>query len=383
MPETFQKQAMEFSQSGRRCWTTTFTTAELRRLLPPRTPEQLPLFLQEVNRPINRTHLNALARFLRDTPDWALPPLVLSATPGAISAENGTISAPAEALTTLDGQHRLQAFADLFDRLAVDTAPDPEGETAGLLKSLQNQEISTTIIEVASNAEHRQIFAWFARTRPIDAATREYFDNSDPYSKAAKTAMERSQILSERVVYTASSVPRSGPDSRKLLSLRNLKDLTATMDIGPARAPRAADRERAWEAAKQEKLVTDLVQFFDVFLPSCTPNYAIMDSPQDLTGRIHAHRGQSWALLPETLRLMANCWSRWTNDRRRDAAGLAPVIGALNLQMADAGNDMQNSLAVVAGPRMRFARTRDEAWQKATLHILALAEASNTQGEEA
>ena len=382
MPQTFQKQAMEFAQSGRRCWTTTFTTAELRHLLPPRQPEQLSL-LQETNRPINRTHLNALARFLRDTPDWALPPLVLSATPGAITAHNGTISAPAEALTTLDGQHRLQAFADLFDRLEVDTAPDPEGETAALLQSLRDQEISTTIIEVTSNAEHRQIFAWFARTRPIDAATREYFDNSDPYSKAAKTAMERSQVLSERVVYTASSVPRSGPDSRKLLSLRNLKDLTATMDIGPARAPRAADRDRAWEPAKQEKLVADLVEFFDVFLPSCIPNYAIMDSPHELTGRINGHRGQSWALQPETLRLMANCWARWTNDRRRHGAELAPVIGTLNLQMADAGNDMQNSLAVVTGPRMRFARTRDEAWQNATRHILSLAEASDTQGDEA
>ena len=380
MPDTFHKPAIQFTQSGRRCWTTTFTAEELRQLLPPRQPEQLVL-LTDTNRPINQRHLNALARFLRDTADWALPPLVLSAAPDAVTANDGAISAPASALTTLDGQHRLQAFADLFDRLEVDTAPDPDGERAKLLTSLRAQELSTTIIEVESNAQHRQIFAWFARTRPIDTATREYFDNSDPYSKAAKTAMERSATLADRVVYTAASVPTRGEDSRKLLSLRNLKDMATVMDLGTAKAPRARDRELAWQPENQDRLTQALVDFFDTFLPSCRPNYAIMDNPQDLTARIIAHRNQSWALHVNTLRLMANCWARWTFDRRRNSAQLAPVIGSLNLQMADPGNDLQNALKLVSGPRLRFEKARSPAWEKATSHILSLPPAGDAQGE--
>lgn len=380
MPDAFHKPAIQFTQSGRRCWTTTFTAEELRHLLPPRQPEQL-LLLTDTNRPINQRHLNALARFLRDTNDWALPPLVLSATPDVITAKDGTISAPASALTTLGGQHRLQAFADLFDRLEVDTAPDPDRESAQLLASLRSQELSTTIIEVESTAQHRQIFAWFAKTRPIYTATREYFDNSDPYSKAAKTAMERSAILADRVVYAASSVPKRGEDSRKLLFLRNLKEMATVMDLGTAKAPRARDRELAWQPENQDRLVQALIDFFDTFLPSCTPNYDIMNDPQGLTARINAHRNQSWALHTNTLRLMTNCWARWTFDRRQDPAQQAPLVGSLKLRMADPGNDMQNALGLVSGPRLRFEKAHSPACQKATNHILSLPPAGEAQGE--
>ena len=372
MPDNLEKTALAFNQSGRRCWTTTFTVNELIQLMPPRPPEQLSLFT-ETNRPISSSHLNALSRYIRDTTDWALPPLVLSAPTGSIKTKEETISATPSDLTILDGQHRLQAFADLITSLEVSVAQEPESPAAHTLTDLKAQQLSITVIEVDDATQHRQIWAWFARTRPIDSATREYFDNSDPYSKAAKMAMQQSAVLADRVLYTAASLPTRGPNSRKILSLRNLKDLAAIIHVGITKAPRAADRDAAWLPETQDNLLESLTQFFDTFLPSCVPNYSVLNEAQSLETKIASHRSQNWGLHPQTLRLFANCWARWTNDRRQDQSTLAPVIGNLNLQPADPGNDMQNSLALISGPRLRFDKTRSPAWETATKTILSLA----------
>ena len=380
MAETFQKEALQFTQSGRRSWTTTFTLRDLTRLLPPRPPEQLSLFT-ETNRPINRNHLSSLARYIRDTPNWALPPLVLSAVPGAIQAQNGTITVPPDAVAVLDGQHRLQAFAALFNDMEIAATQKPDTDEAKALQHLASQELAATIIEVQDNAEHRQIFAWLARTRPIDPATREYFDNSDPYSKAAKTAMESSATLSGRVLYTAASLPPRGSGSRSILTLRNLKELTAVMHVGITKPPKPADREVAWQTETQEHLVHSLVHFFDTFLPKCKPNCAILDDTTALDSRIASHRSQNWALHVNTIRLIGNCWARWTINRNKEESALAETIGNLNFQIADPANEMQNTLALVTGPRLRFEKARSPAWDKATTHILALATDDNAQGD--
>ena len=380
MPEVFEKTALQFTQSGRWSWTTTFTSRDLTRILPPRPPEQLSLFT-ETNRPLNRAHLNSLARYIRDTQNWALPPLVLSAVPGTIKAANGTISVPQEAVAVLDGQHRLQAFADLFNHLEIAAAQRPDSDEAKALEHLSQQELATTIIEVQDNAEHRQIFAWFARTRPIDTATREYFDNSDPYSKAAKSAMESSAVLTGRVLYTAATLPQRGQGSRNLLTLRNLKELTAVIHLGITQAPRASDREVAWQHDTQEHLTRSLVHFFDTFLPSCQPNYSALDDMTTLDTRIAAHRSQSWALHVNTIRLIANCWARWSINRNKEDYPLARAIGSLNFQIADPANEMQNGLALVSSPRLRFEKARSPAWDAATAHILALAANENAQGD--
>ena len=373
MTETFTKPAIEYQQSGRTCWATTFTVAELRKLRPPREPENLSLFT-ETNRPINRRHLDGLSRFLLDTPDWALPPIVLSAAPGAVASQRGKITMNADSVQTLDGQHRLQAFAQIYDRLELDAATDPSGSATAQLRQLKTQELPVAITEVATNTEHRQIFAWFARTKPIDSATREFFDQSNPFGKAAKTAMDASAVLMDRVTWKDPSVPRKGADSRKLLSLKNLKEIATVIQLGVSRAPKAADREAAWEPETQARLASLLSEFFDVFLPSCQPNYQLLDELPQLESRILSHRQRSYALDPMAIRLIINAWARWKIDRNRDPEILSPVIGQLNLQRADPGNDMVNRLAVVTNPGLKFEKLRSSKWDEATSAILQMAQ---------
>lgn len=369
MTTSFAKPAIQYSQSGRRAWVTTLSVKDLEQLQTRQQPVQLEM-LTEYNRPINRHHLSSLHRFLLDNDNWALPAIVLSASPGAVAQEGGNISATASSLQILDGQHRIQAFAELRTQLITQGTDEARGK----LQALEAQELSAVIIETNSPSEHRQLFAWFARTRPIDAATREYFDQSDPYAKAAKDAMERSVVLNGRVLYTATSLPRRGPDQRKLTTLRQLKELPTVIHIGIGRAPRPADREIAWQENVQSDLSDSLVQFFDQFLPSCAPNYEVLDDTAALDASIVAHRHQHYSLEPQMLRLVADVWSRHTKDRSRDPVKLSQVIGSLNLRRTDPGNDVLNKLALADPEKHRFERPRSPAWYDASKTLLELAQ---------
>ena len=77
------KEATQFNQPGRTGYLLKMTTEELVQILPTREAEQLALFT-DTNRPITPKHLGSIEKFLADTPDWAMPAIVLSARPGNI-----------------------------------------------------------------------------------------------------------------------------------------------------------------------------------------------------------------------------------------------------------------------------------------------------------
>ena len=80
MSETLKKQAQKFTQTERTGWILKMTAWEITQVLPPRQPEQLSLFT-DTNRPITGRHLDSIERFLTDTPDWAMPSIILAVAP--------------------------------------------------------------------------------------------------------------------------------------------------------------------------------------------------------------------------------------------------------------------------------------------------------------
>ena len=370
-------EAIQFNQPGRTGYMLKMTVEELVRVLPARQPEQLSLFT-DINRPIAPRHLGTIERFLRDTPDWAMPAIVLSARPGEIRTRGKKIAAEPGAVDVLDGQHRLQAFSNLLHQWEMDAPRDDTGETRKKLDQLREQELPAVIFEVQSNAEHRQMFAWFARNKPIEPAVREFFDQSDPFGKVAKEAMERSQVLQEHVTWKSRNLPQRGEDALKLLTLNQLKEIATTIRVGIRRSPTAAQREQCWEPDTQQELLERTVSFFDAFLPGCQPNYRVLDNPGELAKDIRGDRNVSYACHPQVIRLMANAWARWRFDRGMDPEPLQAVIGALNLRSADHENVLQQDWQVLArrGTSMRFQGLRHESWEKATTEILRLAGAA-------
>ena len=373
MATGLDREAIAFNQPGRKGYLLKMTTEELVQVLPARADEQLALFT-ETNRPITARHLGTIEKFLTDTPDWAMPAIVLSARPGEIQPKGRQITAAPGALEVLDGQHRLQAFSNILHEWTIAAPRDESGQTQERLETIRRQELPVCVFEVQSNSEHRQMFAWFARNKPIEAAVREFFDQSDPFGKAAKEAMEKSVVLQDHVTWKVRSLPARGEDAVKLLTLNQLKEIATTIRLGIRRTPRTADRDQCWQPETQQELQDRLVDFFDSFLPSCQPNYAVLDNPREIEKNARGDRNASYACHPQLLRLMANAWARWRFDRGRAQADLAGVVGKLNLRMADPDNVVYGEWELIArGRTNRFQGVRHESWEKATTEILRLA----------
>ena len=345
------------------------TAKEIIQLLPTRAPEQLKLFT-ETNRPITGRHLDSIETFLKDTPNWAMPSITLAVTPGQVTSKTGSIEVDSYDLQILDGQHRIQAFSNVIHELEINVPGDQSNGFQERLNQIVNQEIPVIIFEVASKQDQRQIFAWFARSKPIEPAVREFFDESDPFNKAAKAAMDTSKVLDDRVTYETKTIP---PKGRHLLSLSNLKDITTTIQIGIRRAPKIDDREARWQPDTQAALKDRTMEFFDDFRPTCLPNYQLLTHLEEFHGKILFERSLSYALNPMIIRLMANVWARWTMDYEERPEKLAQYIGRLKLRRADPLNDAETSLSVVQGPKKRMQGLRDKSWEEATTRIITAA----------
>ena len=370
---TFTKKAMGFTQTDRTGWTLNMTVDEIIQMAPAREPEQLVFNLfGETNRPITGRHLESIERFLEDTPDWAVPAIILAADPGTVSEKGGRITAETDEIRILDGQHRIQAFSNVIHEMQIATGGESQpGDTQDRLDNMRTQELPVVILQVKDKRDQRQIFAWFARNRPIEPAVREYFDESDPFSKAAKAVMEDSRILDGNVTYKVKTVP---PKDREFLSLNNLKEMAITIQLGIRRTPRAEDRTACWETETQEALQKNLLEFFDDFLPSCRPNYEILSEPAGIRSKILQERSISHACHPLVIRLIANAWARWTKEYEREPEKLASYIGQLKLKRADPLNDLEDSFGVITGDKKKFQGIRHKSWEDATILITRAAQ---------
>ena len=369
MSDTITKPAVKFSQTDLSGWVTTMTAEELTDLVPPRPPEQLSLFT-ETNRPITSRHLDSIEKFLEETQDWAIPTITLAAPPNTIRATRGQIELHPDYIKVLDGQHRIQAFANLIHELQVKRGEDDEKKDK--LKSIKEQELPVAIFEVKNNRDQRQLFAWFARNKPIEAAVREYFDESDPFGKAAKIAMEDSKVLQGNVTYEKKTL---GPKDRQLLTLSTLKDIATTIQLGTRRAAKAEDKSACWEQNVQDNLQKNLAEFFDDFLPGCGTNYEILKNPKDLQTNTIRDKSTSFALHPVIIRLIANVWARWTIDHQEDPKDLADCVANLKLRRADPLNDIEETLKLATKAKAKFPGLRDKAWEEATIHLIQEAKA--------
>ena len=372
MAESFTKKATQYHQTDRTGWVTTMTVQEIAELAPKRGPEQLTLFT-ETNRPITPRHLDSIERFLDTTPNWAMPAIVLAVNPGAVAVRGANITLDPQNLKTLDGQHRIQAIDNLVHQYKTNPSRDPNQDPKAKLETLSQQEMPVVILQVHDDHDQRQLFAWFARNRPIEPTVRDYFDNTDPFNTIAKKVMWDSRTLGgeRRVTYQVRSVPAR---SKQLLSLSNLNEIVTTIRQGTARAPRAADRAACWDDEVQQHLYHSAMEFFDDFLPSCRPNYQILADLDQYDRLILNERSTSYATFFHVIRLVANAWARWTQDPTSPPAEkLANHIGSLRLQRADPTNDIEHTLEVFAGPRKKPKGLRDPAWEQATATITGAA----------
>ena len=376
MPEELIREGYSLTQSGRTVWNVNLTVAELLQVAPVRENQDLTLFT-DTNRPVTTRHRDGIIKFLSEYSDWALPPVALAARPGQITGNGGTVTLPADgSINVLDGQHRVQALYTLQAKRKEEETEAAGEENSGGHAKLLAEGIPVIIYEVRNNEEQAQLFSWFGRSRSVENAIREYYDRSDPYGASAKEAIVGSSTLNGKVTWHTASVPKKGEEANALLTFRELKTISTTIQTGIRKAPTPEQRKACREDDALRMLTDDIVELFDEFLPSCLPIYA------ELKGHVRLDRSVSHALHPQTLRLVANTWARWKRDRNQGPEHLRTVITKLNMKMADPGNDLIGRLALMDGLTLRFKRPSDRAWDLATAVLLDEAEELRTTEEE-
>ena len=371
------KPALKFSQTDRIGWTTNMTIEEITTLLPARPSDQLALFT-ETNRPINSRHMDGIVKFLDETIDWAMPSIILAADPGRVQEQDNTITVRPATLRILDGQHRLEAIAALTHRLGYTAnIEDQEREqNSHKLQSLKDSEIPVVIFQVKTLNDQKQMFAWFARNRPIESTNRNYFDQADPFNNAAKGTLEQSQVLQCRVDHTKT---RTKATDNCLFTLNELKSLAETLVTGTKRGASRQDREYYKTQPRQDEIQSNLVRFFDDFLPTCGQDYAKLTKSAALDNELAYPRNGTYAYDYPVLRLILNAWARWVEDTSNENDQLANAIATLNLSKTNPENDVSGSLKLLDQDTLKFKNPRDKAWQEATYTLMSTARKNETR----
>ena len=369
MADTIKKPAIEFIQTNRIGWTTSMTIEEITQLLPPR-PIADQLSFTQTNRPINPKHVAGITRYLQDTPNWAMPSIILAATPDQIKTQDGHIQIATGQLQILDGQHRVQALSDYKEH--VKSTPQKGTQAARRAKADQilQSEFPVVIFEVKDTQDHRQMFAWFARNRPIESPVREYFDNTDPFNNAAKVAATKSTILNGRVNFEKGRIE---PQDPKFVTLTNLREIATIIEIGIRRPAKDTDRQACWQESNQNNLQDKLAEFFDEFLPECQPNYTLLVEPDQLDRQLVYERNATFAFDAQLIKLIANAWARWTHDYNRPSEKLSGYIGQLDVRRTSPINSLEKTLKIVNPDTKKYENARDRSWERATDLILRLA----------
>ena len=372
MSEPIAKEAMEFIQTDRTGWVTKMSVREITQLLPRRNLEQLPLFT-ETNRPISENHLRGIAKYLEETPNWAMPSIVLATDADGVGkgADRGTIEIQPESLRILDGQHRVQALSNFTAKLAEGAERQASTEQGASearirLNEAMNSELPVVIFEVQSIDDQKQMFAWFARNRPIEAAVRSWFDQSDPFNNAAKSAMGNSTVLQGRVNHARERI--TAHDDH-LLTLTDLKRISFTIAAGLGRHPNKRDVETYLQPEQQNRLQYNLVSFFDDFLPTCGSDYARLGDPDQRNLELSYLRNGTYAFDALTIRLFADAWARWTIEQNQPPDPLAGYVSELNLLKTSPDNDLQRTLGVINSETKRYRGVSDRSWTAASALI--------------
>ena len=92
------------------------------------TPEELYGLETEYQRPLDRNHCQAIAKYYQETHNWVIPPFVFTAQGENLKIEDGEFRNLDTGLQILDGQHRVQALHILKDNFFSLRGPSPERE---------------------------------------------------------------------------------------------------------------------------------------------------------------------------------------------------------------------------------------------------------------
>ena len=190
-----KKTAAPFRQGGRDAYSMVITLKELDDCLPDReSGEDLDKFTA-VNRPLLMRHTQNILDFMKLNGDWILGNFTISAKPDEIQWDENTQTLTVEnsELFIIDGQHRRRAINQLLHELRADLNKVRDFE------KMADQQVLVTLYVCQHERDMKQLFAWMAKSKPIESNTQEIFDSSDPWNNAAQDIRDDTDLLKGRI----------------------------------------------------------------------------------------------------------------------------------------------------------------------------------------
>ena len=356
MPDNFSAPAIKYQQGGRSAYSFAMSLEDLHRILPIRQQDDLSS-IQGVNRAIAPRHANGIRNYLRETADWVLGTIIIATKAEFAQFDGQAITLAAEhfnEVRIIDGQHRRKAIGDLLDQLQ-----EPEQRQ----RILTNQ-ISVSLYEVNSEREMRQMFAWLANNKPIDANTKRQFDTSNPFNNVADLIAEQSSLLADRVGRNRAKTANA---SEWLLTVPEIAELVVVTNLGYGTAATLSLQRSQRPQPIQDAMYQRTMTFFDEFLPKVHPVIRDILDNKVPNPHIAIRRVNTWALDPTVIKFMANCFEQMQPEPWQP---LAQHLGALNLDRDIVlGDSDLHQMNLVDPATNRFVAARDPQWRKIAKQI--------------
>lgn len=247
-----------FTQGGRTNYLLALTLQQILSLV----PRPNPAVATVGNRRINAKHAIDFGNYLRATPDWVAPGMILraekpfsftSAAEGAGSVQFGAITykrTPTSELHILDGQHRTLGMYEALADIAVDISKVNElittarrNEDGNSLaefqrrkevlerqaKLFEGESIAVQIMVEADPAAYRQAFFDIAENaKGITASVRARFDSRKAVNRALEDILAH-PLLSNRTETEADRLPRKSP---YVITAKHVIELVRALTVG-------------------------------------------------------------------------------------------------------------------------------------------------------
>lgn len=351
---TFPK-PIPFQQNGRNCWVTTITVKKATELTLPAEGQQTSMF-EIRNRGVDDSHVKSITRYLGN-PHWALPALILAASPGTMpETVKGSLVCDAASLRVLDGQHRIKGMS---------------GQVLSGNEKIQEQELAVVIIEVKDGHDQGQIWQDFSKNKPISGSWKDAVDNATPFVIAAKMAAEQSRILKGRTKIGKTKIADSDPE---LITISGLKQITSTIAIGIQRAASPKNQSAYQPEAKQNELRDRVTRFFDEFLTECKPNYRLVEAKDQFGQTIKSLRNTSCAYDTPILNLLADVHARWLEEDKPEEQ-LAQYAGNMSLSKTAPENWLSRNNVYDTGKGTYAPPKEKKLWANASISMTKEADA--------
>ena len=318
-----EKPAVPFRQGGREAYSMVMTLRELDDWLPDREGEQDLDKFTTVNRPLLMKHALNILDFMKLNEDWILGNFTISAKPDEIQWDQpkNVLTVENKALFIIDGQHRRRAISQLLHELRADL------NRANDLEKTEAQQVLVTLYVCQHERDMKQLFAWMAKSKPIESNTQELFDSSDPWNKAAQDIRDDTDLLKDRVNLNKSTLGRT---DEYLLTNSLLRNNALVMTLGGKNRATKNLTQHHRQDGPQAEITLNSKSFYDNFLPECHDIFARIKAGDVANVELPHLRQNHWLLEPLILRLMADCYGQ-VKRTNADQEALMEHIHSMNM----------------------------------------------------